>query len=264
MSTEVLPVRHTGFGNAVNDTLTMIGRSIRLTRRNVETLLMSIALPLLMMALFVYVFGGAIETGTAYINYVVPGIILLCAGFGASQTAVSVAHDMEHGMIDRLRSMPIRSFAVLTGHVTASLARNSLATAIVFATAVLMGFRPNATALDWLLAVLVLALYILAFSWLAAAIGVAAKSVESASAMTFFMMFLPYLSSAFVPTDTMPLVLRVFSENQPITPIIETVRGLLTGTPIGSSGWLAVAWAGGLFLAAFAWATWLFRRKTSR
>ena len=149
--------------------------------------------------MFVYVFGGAINTGTEYINYVVPGIILLCTGYGASSTAMSVADDMTTGMIDRLRSLPIRSSAVLAGHVTASVARNALSTTVVIVAAVAMGFRPNATFGDWLLAGGLLLLYVLALSWLAAGLGVIAKSVESASVFGFVMLFLPYLSSAFVP-----------------------------------------------------------------
>jgi ABC-2 type transport system permease protein len=253
---------HAGVGNAVSDSLTMIGRSIRLNRRNLDTLIMSIALPLLMMALFVYVFGGAINTGTAYINYVVPGIILLCTGYGAASTAMSVADDIHSGMIDRLRSLPIRSFALLTGHVVASVARNALSTTIVIGAAIAMGFRPNGTFTDWLLAIGLLLLYVLALSWLAAGLGTIASSVESASALSFFMLFLPYLSSAFVPTHTMPAFLRAVSDNQPITPVIETIRGLLTGTPIGDSGWVGLVWAVGLLVASFTFATWLYRRKT--
>ncbi|NKE58901.1 ABC transporter permease [Lentzea sp. PSKA42] len=244
-------------------TLTMIGRSVRLSRRNLDTLLMSILLPVMMMALFVYVFGGAIATGTSYVNYVVPGIIVLCTGYGATSTAMSVADDMKKGAVDRFRSMPISSFAVLTGHVTASVTRNALATAIVVLVAVGMGFRPSATLLDWVLAMGLLLLYVLALSWLAAGFGVIARSVESASLLSFFMLFLPYLSSAFVPTATMPAVLRAVSEHQPITPIIETVRALLTSTPV-TSGWLALAWSGGLLVVAFLLATWLFRRINRR
>ncbi|TWP46106.1 ABC transporter permease [Lentzea tibetensis] len=244
-------------------TLTLIGRSVRLTRRNPDTLLMSILLPLMMMALYVYVFGGAINTGTAYINYVVPGTIVLCTGYGATSTSMAVADDMRKGMIDRLRSLPIRGFAVLTGHVAASVTRNALATAIVVVAAVAMGFRPSASVADWVLAMGLLLLYVLALSWLGAAAGVVAKSVESASVLSFFMLFLPYLSSAFVPTHTMPAFLRGVSEHQPITPVIETVRGLLTGTPIGSTGWVALVWASGLLLASFTLATWLYRRRTS-
>jgi ABC-2 type transport system permease protein len=255
-------IDHGGLGNAISDSLTMVGRCIRLSRRNLETLMMSILLPLLMMTLFVYIFGGAINTGTEYINYVVPGTILLCTGYGAASTAMAVADDMRNGMIDRLRSMPIHNFALLTGHVTASIARNAVSTTIVIAAAVAMGFRPNATFVDWLLVIGLLTLYVLALSWLAAGLGVVARSVESASALSFFMLFVPYLSSAFVPTHTMPSFLRAISEHQPITPVIETARGLLTGTPVGDTGWIALGWAAGLLVASFSLATWLYGRKT--
>ncbi|MGE0841152.1 ABC transporter permease [Pseudonocardia sp.] len=245
-------------------TMTMVDRSVRLTRRNVETMLMSVVLPLLMMALYVYVFGGAIDTGTAYVTYVVPGTILLCAGYGAASTAMAVADDMNSGMIDRLRSMPVRASAVLTGHVAASVARNAVATTVVVGAALAMGFRPTASALDWLLAAGLVLLYVLALSWLAAGLGTLARSVESASALSFVMLFLPYLSSAFVPTETMPAVLRAIGDNQPVTPIIETVRGLLTGTPIGSAGWIGPVWAVGLLVVSFAFSVWCYRRRTRR
>jgi ABC-2 type transport system permease protein len=254
---------HDGFAAAASDALTMIDRSIRLSRRNVDTLFVSILLPLLMMMLFVFVFGGAIDTGTEYINYVVPGILLLTTGYGAANTAMAVADDMTSGMIDRLRSLPIRSFAVIAGHVTASVARNALSTAIVVLAALAMGFRPNASALDWLAAIGLLLLYVVALSWLAAALGVIAKTVESASALSFFMLFVPYLSSAFVQTETMPRFLRPISEHQPITPVIEAVRGFLTGAPLGSNGWIALAWCGGLLVFSSALATVLYRRRAT-
>ncbi|TCC46530.1 ABC transporter permease [Kribbella capetownensis] len=255
---------HHGVAAAFSDTATMIDRSVRLSRRNVETLFVSILLPLLMMCLFVYVFGGAISTGTEYINYVVPGILLLTTGYGASSTAMVVADDMHSGMIDRLRSLPIRSFAVLTGHVTASIARNSVSTAIVVLASLAMGFRPSANAGEWLAAIGLLLLYVLALSWLAAGLGVIAKSVESASTLSFFMLFLPYLSSAFVQPETMPSWLRPISEHQPITPVIETVRSFLIGAPLGNNGWTALAWCCGLLLFSFTLATSLYRRRTSR
>jgi ABC-2 type transport system permease protein len=242
----------------------MVGRSVRLSRRNLETLFVSILLPLLMMALFVYVFGGAIDTGTEYINYVVPGILLLTTGYGAASTAMAVANDLTTGMIDRLRSLPIRGFAVVGGHVAASVARNATATAIVVLAALAMGFRPTAGPADWLAAISLLLLYVVALSWLAAALGVIAKSVESASALSFFMLFLPYLSSAFVRTETMPAFLRPISRHQPITPVIEAVRGFLTGTPLGSHGWVALAWCGGLLVFSTTLASVLYRRRTSQ
>lgn len=252
---------HTGLKNALSDHLTMIDRCVRLTRRNTETLVMSVALPLLMMLLFVYVFGGAIDTGTRYINYVVPGIVILCTGYGAASTAMAVANDMTTGMIDRLRTLPIRTSAVLTGHVAASVARNAMSTTIVITAAVAMGFRPSATFTDWLLAAGLLLLYVLTLSWFAAGLGVIAKSVEAAGALSFIMLFLPYLSSAFVPPDTMPHFLRGISEHQPITPVIETVRGLLTETPVNDNGWIALLWCTGMLAASSTFAAWLFRRR---
>jgi len=244
-------------------TLTLIGRSIRLSRRNLDLMIMAIVLPVLMMSLFVYVFGGAISSVQSYVDYVVPGIIVLCTGYGATSTAMSVADDMKKGVVDRFRSMPISGFAVLTGHVTASVARNALATFAVVLVALLMGFRPSVSPVSWVLAMGLLLLYVVALSWLAAGFGVIARSVESASLLGFFMLFIPYLSSAFVPVETMPAFLRVISEHQPITPVIETVRALLNDQP-ADSGWLALAWSGGLLVVAFLLAGWLFRRISSR
>lgn len=255
---------HQGVVAAYSDAVTMIDRSVRLARRNVDTLFASILLPLLMMALFVYVFGGAINTGTEYVNYVVPGILLLTTGYGAASTAMVVADDMDTGMIDRLRSLPIHSFAVLTGQVVASVVRNAAATAIVILASLAMGFRPGGGLVDWLAAIGLLLLYVVALSWLAAGLGVIAKSVESASTLSFFMLFLPYLSSAFVPPETMPAWLRPVSQHQPITPVIETVRSLLIGTPMGDNGRVALAWCSGLLLFSVVLASSLYRRRTGR
>jgi ABC-2 type transport system permease protein len=240
----------------------MIGRSLRLATRNVESMLTAVMLPVMLMLLFVYVFGGEIRTAGEYVNYVVPGIILLCAGFGAASTAISVATDMTNGIVDRFRSMPLGSSAVLTGHVTASLARNLVATGIVIGVAFAVGWRPNATPVEWLAALGMVVLFIAAISWLSAAFGLLAKSPEAANGFTFVLMFLPYLSSAFVPTDTLPAALRGFAANQPVTPVIETLRGLWMGTPIGTEVWWALAWCLGIGIIAFAGSSWLFRRKT--
>ena len=242
---------------------TMVGRSIRLSRRNLDTAIMAVVLPVLMMALFVYVLGGAISSVQSYVDYVVPGIVVLCTGYGATSTAMPVADDMHKGVVDRFRSMPISGFSVLTGHVVASVARNALATFAVVLVALLMGFRPTASAGAWALAMGLLLVYVLALSWLAAGFGVIARSVESASLLGFFMLFLPYLSSAFVPVATMPPWLRAVSEHQPITPVVETVRALLTDRPV-TSALPALAWSGGLLVVAFTWATSLFRRISSR
>ena len=256
---------HSGFAAGLSDALTMIDRSVRINRRNLDTLLVSVILPVMMMLLFVFVFGGAIHAGSAdYVNYVVPGILVLCTGYGASATAMSVTNDLTTGMIDRLCSLPIRSSAVLTGHVVASVARNAVSTACVVLVALAVGFRPTGSFVDWVLATGLLLLYVLALSWLAAGIGALARSVESASLFGFFMLFLPYLSSAFVPPSTMPAVLRAIGENQPITPVVEAVRGLLIGTPLGGSGWLALAWCAGLLVAGHAFATAAFVRRTRR
>ena len=247
----------------MSDLAVMAGRGVRLSARNIDALLTSLMLPIILMLLFVYLFGGAIHTGTAYVTYVVPGVILLCAGFGASTTAVSVSLDMKNGIIDRFRSMDIGGAAVLGGHVVASVARNIASTLLVFGVAVLIGFRPNAGPLDWLAAAGVLLLFVLAISWLSAAFGLLAKSPEAAAGFTFIVMFLPYPSSAFVPIDTMPSWLHGFATHQPTTPVIETLRGLLVGTPVGSSPVLAVAWCGGIALVSMVLAAFLFRRRTS-
>jgi ABC-2 type transport system permease protein len=248
---------------AVSDCTTMIRRSLKHVLRNVDSLLMSVMLPIILLLLFVYVFGGAMNTDTSYVNYVVPGIIILCAGFGSATTAVSVASDMAEGIIDRLRSLPILSSAVLVGHVVATVARNAISTGLVIGTAYLAGFRPHADLPHWLGALGVLLLFMLAISWVSVCLGLVARSAEGASGFTFFILFLPYLSSAFVPTETMPTPLRVLAEHQPITPVTETVRGLLMGTPIGNNGWLAVAWLGGILLVSYTAAAILFRRRTA-
>ncbi|RKN85940.1 ABC transporter permease [Paenibacillus ginsengarvi] len=241
-----------------------IGRSIRHSLRNVESLLMAIMLPIMLMLLFTYVFGGAIDPGGDYVNYVVPGIILLCAGFGSSSTAVDVATDMTNGIIDRFRTMPIRSMSVVTGHVAASLLRNLLATCIVFGVALLVGFRPAATATEWLGAFAVIVLFILTFTWLFAAIGLVTGSPSAASGYGFILLFVPYLSSAFVPTSTMPHWLQGFANHQPITPVIETIRGLLTGAPAADYVWWAIGWCAAILAIALLWCNLAFRRKGGR
>lgn len=243
---------------------TFIGRSFIHTVRDVETMLMAVVLPTMLMLMFTWIFGNAIDPSGAYVDYVVPGIILLCAGFGASSTAISVSRDMTTGIIDRFRTMPLRSGAVLTGHVVASLARNLLATAVVIAVALLVGFRPDATPLEWLGVFGIVALWILAITYLFAAIGLAAATPEAASGFGFILLFLPYISSAFVPVETMPEWLQPIAENQPITPVTETIRSLLMGTPMGDSAWLAIAWCIGITVVSVVWGAWLFRRKAGR
>ena len=245
------------------ETATMIGRSVRLTRRQLDAVLTSILLPIMLMVLFVYLFGGAINTGTRYVTYVVPGVILLCAGSGAATTAVTVSQDMKGGIVDRFRSMDVRGGAVLAGHVTASVLRNLVSTALVLGVAFLIGFRPHADVAHWLAAIGVLVLFVLAISWLAAAAGLVASSPEAANGFTFLALFLPYPSSAFVPIATMPGWLHGFARNQPCTPVIETIRGMLLGTPLGHAPWLAVAWCTGITVASALLCGILFRRRTA-
>jgi ABC-2 type transport system permease protein len=248
--------------SAVSDALTMASRCLRLTSRNLESLIMSVMLPVMLMLLFVYLFGGAIHTGTTYVTYVVPGVILLCAGFGSAQTAVGVSHDMTSGTIDRFRSMDVGGTAVLAGHVAASVARNIASTVVVFGVAFLVGFRPSAGPAGWLAAVGVLLLFVVTISAFSAAIGLLTKSPEAANGFTFFVMFLPYASSAFVPVGTMPSWLHGFASNQPVTPVIESIRALLLGTPIGDSPWRAVAWCGSLLTVSLVASAVLFRHRT--
>jgi ABC-2 type transport system permease protein len=247
---------------ALRHASTMVGRSLRVSLRNVDGLLTALMLPVMLMLLFVYLFGGAINTGTKYVTYVVPGVLLLCAGFGASMTAVSVSHDMTSGVIDRFRSMDLGAASILAGHVVASVARNLISTVLVLGIAFAIGFRPQAGPLDWLAAAGVLVLFLLAISWLSAAAGLLARSPEAAGGFTFFVMFLPYPSSAFVPVDTMPGWIHGFANNQPVTPVIETLRALLLDQPLGAGPWQALAWCGGISAVSVALSGVLFRRRT--
>ncbi|WP_307870853.1 ABC transporter permease [Micromonospora sp. C51] len=239
----------------------MVGRCVRLSRRNIDALLTSLLLPVILMLLFVYLFGGAIETGSAYVTYVVPGVLLLCAGFGAAGTAVSVTTDLTNGMIERLRTMDVGATSILAGHVVASVARNTVSTVLVLGVAVAIGFRPAVAPLRWLAAAGVLLLFLLAVSWLSAAFGLLARTPEAANGYTFLVMFLPYPSSAFVPVETMPSWLRGFAEHQPVTPVIESLRGLLLDTPVGTAPTQAAAWCLGLLALAMLLSALLFPRR---
>jgi ABC-2 type transport system permease protein len=247
----------------MSDLLTMSGRCLRLSSRNSEVLLTSLMLPIMLMLMFVYLFGGAIQTGGDYVTYVVPGVLLLCAGFGASVTAVSVSNDLTGGIVDRFRSLDIPGAAILAGHVSASVLRNAVSTVLVLGVGVAIGFRPHATILQWLAAAAVLGLFVLALSWLAAVVGVLARSPEGANGFTFFMMFLPYPSSAFVPIDTMPSWIQGFAEHQPVTPVVETLRALLLGTPAGSNPVQALAWCTGILVVSILAAGFAFGRRTA-
>jgi ABC-2 type transport system permease protein len=243
-----------------SDSLALVGRSVRHSIRSVDALLTAVLLPVLLLLLFVYVFGGAIETDGRYLDYVVPGIILLCAGFGAATTAVSVNGDMTTGVIDRFRSLPIAGSAPLTGHVIASILRNLVSTVLVLGVALLLGFDPTASALEWLGVLGVLLAFMAAISWLAAAFGLLARSAEAAGAFSFIVLFLPYVSSAFVPPESMPAALEAIARHQPITPIVETLRSLMLGTP-GGDALVALTWCLGFAAIGCAAAVLLFRRR---
>jgi ABC-2 type transport system permease protein len=247
---------------AASDSLALIARSVRHSVRSVDALLTAVMLPVMLLLLFVYVFGGAIESDGRYVDYVVPGIILLCAGFGAATTAVAVNTDMTTGVIDRFRSLPIAGAAPLTGHVVASILRNLVSTVLVLVVALVIGFDPSAGVLDWLGVLGILLAFMAAVSWLAAAFGLLARSAESAGAFSFFVLFLPYVSSAFVPPETMPGALEAIAEHQPVTPIIETLRSLMLGAPGGDA---VVALGGCHGFAALGGGPWplLFRWLTA-
>jgi ABC-2 type transport system permease protein len=215
------------------------------------------------MLVFVELFGGAIQTGGSYVTYVAPGVLVLCAAYNAGLTAVAVSQDMTGGIVDRLRSMDIRGTSVLAGHVAASVVRNAASMVLVVAVALLLGFRFHGDPADWLAAAGVLLAFTVAVSWLSAALGLLARSPEAANGFTFMIMFLPYASTAFVPVHTMPSFLRGFAGSQPITPIANSLRGLLLGTPVGSQPWSAYAWCAGILFISIAASGVLFARRTS-
>ena len=252
----------------LSDSRTMIRRNLLHMRRYPSLSLFMAGLPVLFLLLFVYVFGGTLGDGIgvvtggrdAYIAYVVPGILLMTIAGAANGTAISVAMDMTEGIVSRFRTMSISRASVLLGHVVGSVALTAIATLIVVAVALLIGFRPTTGPAEWLAAAGMLALTSLAITWLGVGLGLAANSVETASNSPMFLTLLPFLGSGFVPTDTMPDPLRWFAENQPFTPIIETLRGLLLGTPIGDSGPIAVAWCVAISVLGFLWSRRLYER----
>lgn len=252
----------------LSDSLTMIRRNLLHMRRYPSLSLFIAGIPVLFLPLFVYVFGGTLGDGIggatggrdAYIAYVVPGILLMTVAGTAQGTAIAVAMDRTEGIVARFRTMAISRASVLTGHVVGSVVQAALAIVIVIGVALLIGFRPTTGPLEWLAAGALLTLAALAVVWLSVALGLAAGSVETASNSPMFLTLLPLLGSGFVPTDTMPDPLRWFADNQPFTPIIETLRGLLLGTSIGDSGWIAVAWCVAISVVGYAWARRLYDR----
>jgi ABC-2 type transport system permease protein len=245
------------------DVPTMIGRDLRMSVRNVDGFITAVALPVMLLLMFVYLFGGAVDTGTAYVDYVVPGVLLVCVGFGAATTAMSVARDLESSIVDRFRSMDVRGESWLAGHVVASVVRNLFSTALVFAVAFAIGFRSSADVLHWLAALGVLSAFVVALSFLAAAIGTLASSSESANGMSFAISFLAYPSSAFVPLATMPSWLQGGARNQPETLVIDAIRDFLSGTPGGSAAWVALLWSVGISAVSITVGGIFYRRRTA-
>ena len=247
----------------LTDATTMSGRCLRLSQRNVDALITALALPIALMLMFVYLFGGAIHTGVSYVNYVVPGVLLVCAGFGVGTTAVSVSSDLTGGIVDRFRAMDVRGEALVAGHVVASVLRNLVSTALVFGVALAIGFRSHAPVGAWVAAIAIFVLFVLALSWVCAALGLLAGSPETASGMTFAIGFLPYPSSAFVPIDTMPSWLQGFARHQPVTCVVDTLRGLLSGGPVAWAATQAALWSVGIGAVAVVLSGVLFRRRTA-
>jgi len=253
-------------GTVFSDCLVLIERSLKHIIKNRDQLLGVVVQPIMFMLLFRYVFGGAINTGgVTYVNFLMAGIVVQTVAFGSLTTSLSVATDLTRGIIDRFKSLPMASGAVLVGHVVADVVRNAISTLVMVLVGFLVGFNPVATFAEWLMIAGILVLFTLAMSWLAAIMGLLARSVEAVQWVGFMAIFpLTFASSAFVPTDGMPYFLRVFAENQPVTQVIEAVRALMVGTPIGSHGWIATVWCVGFIILAVPLAFYLFRTKAVR
>ena len=246
------------------DTALLTGRSLRHITRSPDTIITTTIMPIAFMLLFVYVLGGAIQTGSGkYVNYLLPGILLITIASGISYTAYRLFLDMQSGIFERFQSMPIARSSVLWAHVLTSLVANVISLVVVVLVALLMGFRSGAGALAWLAVAGILILFTLALTWLAVIAGLTAKTVDGASAFSYPLIFLPFISSAFVLTDTMPGPVRAFAENQPVTPIVDAIRDLYTQQPVSSGIWIALAWCLGLLGVAYALAIGIYHRKIS-
>ncbi|HEY4784589.1 MAG TPA: ABC transporter permease [Bacteroidales bacterium] len=244
------------------DMSVMLGRSIRHIFRSMDTIITVTIMPIAFMLLFVYVFGGAIKTGTDnYVNYLLPGILLIAIASGISYTAYRLFLDMQRGIFERFHSMPIARSTVLWGHVLTSLVSNAISVVVIILVALIMGFRSSAGILSWLAVAGILALFTLTLTWIAVIAGLSAKSVDGASAFAYPLLFLPFISSAFVPTESMRPGVRAFAENQPVTSIVETIRALLSNQPVGNEIWIALAWCIGIMLVAYVFAMRAYRRR---
>ena len=250
--------------NAVSDTMTLTGRSLRHIFRSVDTIITTAVTPIALMLLFVFVFGGALRQsiGTeSYVNYLLPGILLIAIASGIAYTAFRLFTDLQGGIFERFHSMPIARSSVLWAHVLTSLVANGITLAIIFAVGFAMGFRTSAGVGAWLAVIGILLLFTLALTWLAVIAGLSAKTVDGASAFSYPLIFLPFISSAFVPTETMPGPVRWFAENQPVTSIVNTIQALFAGRPVGSSIWIALAWCVGILVVAYVFAMRAYRRR---
>jgi len=240
----------------------MVGRSMRHISRSLDTIITVTMMPIAFMLLFVYVFGGAIQTGTDnYVNYLLPGILLIAIATGVSYTAYRLFTDVQRGIFERFHTMPISRSTLLWGHVLTSLISNAISVLVIIIVALIMGFRSSAGVLSWLAVASILALFTLALTWVAAIAGLSAKTVDGASAFSYPIIFLPFISSAFVPTSSMPTVVRIFAENQPVTSIVEAIRALLSGQPLHSDIWIALAWCVGIMLIAYIFAMRVYNKR---
>jgi ABC-2 type transport system permease protein len=248
----------------LGDTAVLTGRTMRHVTRSLDTIITTAITPIAIMLLFVYVFGGAIDTGTvSYVNYMLPGILLITIASGISYTALRLFTDMQGGIFERFQSMPIARSGVLWAHVLTSLVANVISLVVVVGVALLMGFRSGAGVLAWLAVAGILILFTLALTWIAVIPGLTAKSVDGASAFSYPLIFLPFISSAFVPTDTMPGPVRAFANNQPVTSIVNTIRDLIAQQPVGTGIWTALAWCLGILVVAYMFANIFYRRRIS-
>lgn len=248
-----------------SDTYLMAKRSITHILRSLDQVMSLVMFPIMFTLLNRYVFGGAIDTGdVSYANYLFAGILVQTLAFGANYTTINLAVDLKEGIVDRFRSLPMASSALVLGHISADLVRNIISGVIIGLVGLAVGFRPNASPMEWLAVVGIAILFTLAISWLSAILGLLVKSLEAAQWVGFVVIFpLTFVSSAFVPTETMPHALRVFAENQPLTHVIDTIRALLVGTPIDNSAWLSVVWCTAIIAVSVPITIRLFRRRSS-
>lgn len=244
------------------DTVTLTGRSLRHVLRSPDTIITTAITPVALMMMFVYVFGGAIDTGsTSYLNYMLPGILLITIASGIAYTSYRLFMDLQGGIFQRFQSMPIARSSALWAHVLTSLVASLISLMAVVGIGLVMGFRTGAGAMGWLTVAGILILFTLALTWVAVIAGLTAKTVDGAGAFAYPLIFLPFVSSAFAPTDTMPPPVRWFAENQPVTAIVDTLRDIFAQRPVGGDIWIALAWCVGLLVLAFFTATAVYRRK---